>query len=175
MIKRLAHSTSKANLYTLGPNLFAAVVQLTTCYLSDLTQQRAIFNLVPVTISMIGWILLASLPLVHEAGVGYFLMYVQIFGTFTPGVLVTTWVAENNPSTSRRAVALGLVAMFQNLGGIVSSCVYRQQDAPAYRPALITIAACQFGFLVICFAMRVAYARLNTSLAREGNEFRYIL
>lgn len=124
---------------------------------------------------MIGWILLSSLPLVHAAGVGYFLMYVQIFGTFMPGVLVTTWVAENNPSTSRRAVALGLLAMFQNLGSIVSSCAHRVQDAPAYQPALVTIAACQFGFLLICAAMRVAYTCLNVRLARDGKEFRYML
>lgn len=176
MIKRLTKSTPKANLYTLGPNLMAAVVQMTTCFLSDLTQQRALFTIVPVIISMIGWILLASLPLTHAAGVGYFLMYVQIFGTFTPGVLVSTWIAENTPSTSRRAVALGLLAMFQNLGGIISSCVYRTQDAPTYRPALITIAACQFGFLIICTAMRQVYARLNVRLQASGDQgFRYIL
>lgn len=168
MIKRLTSSTPKANLYTLGPNLMAAVVQIITCYLSDRTQQRAWFTAGPVFVSMIGWVLLGSLPLVHHAGAGYFLIYVEIFGTFTPAVLIPAWVAENNPSTSTRAVAIGVVTTFQNLGGIVSSCVYRQQDAPTYRPALITVAGCQFGFLILCVALRHTYARLNARRALKG-------
>ncbi|KAH8430923.1 uncharacterized protein LDX57_008587 [Aspergillus melleus] len=188
MIKRLTDDAVQANLYTIGPNLTAAAIQLTTCYLSDLTQQRAWFSIGPIIVSMIGWILLGSLDLVTHVKVGYFLTYLITFGTFTPGLLVPAWVGTNTPSTSTRAVSLGLLSMFQNLGGIVSSGAYRAQDAPIYRPALTTVFACQAVFVVICFFMRVQYKRMNqrldAGLPVEGHEkmggkmapgFRYML
>lgn len=71
------------------------------------------------------------------------------------------------------------------LGGFVSSGAYRAQDAPTYRPALITVFVCRPGFVVICAGMRVLYARMNQDLARgkrvvvEGVEvkkgFRFML
>lgn len=150
MIKRLTDDTVQASLYTIGPNLTAVVIQLTTCYLSDRMQQRAWFSMGSILVSMIGWILLGSLDLVNHVRVGYFLTYLLTFGTFTPALLIPAWVGVNTPSASGRAVALGLVSMFQNLGGIISSAVYRAQDAPVYRPALITVSVFQGVFIVIC-------------------------
>ncbi|KAL2216043.1 major facilitator superfamily domain-containing protein [Thermoascus aurantiacus ATCC 26904] len=144
MIKRLTDDTVQASLYTIGPNLTAVVIQLTTCYLSDRMQQRAWFSMGSILVSMIGWILLGSLDLVNH------LTYLLTFGTFTPALLIPAWVGVNTPSASGRAVALGLVSMFQNLGGIISSAVYRAQDAPVYRPALITVSDFQGVFIVIC-------------------------
>lgn len=171
MIKRLTNDTVQANLYTIGPNLTAVVVQLVTCWLSDYTQQRAWFSIGPMLVSMLGFIFLGALDLVHRAKLGYFFTYWLTFGTFTPVLLVPTWVGANTPSASARAVALGLLSTFQNLGGIISSGVYRAQDAPTYRPALITVSVFQAAFIVVCFAMRVVYWRLNRQLA-EGKVVR---
>lgn len=88
------------------------------------------------------------------------------FGTFTPGILVPAWVASNTHTTTGRALTLGLLFGFQNLGGIVSSAVFRAQDAPVYKPALITVAVTQGVFIVVCLAQRQYYARINYKLAK---------
>lgn len=170
MIKRLTNDTVRANLLTIGPNLVAATVMMTTSFLSDYTQQRAWFALGSAGVALIGWVLFASLDLVKETGVGYFLTYLIVSGTFLPLLLVPAWIGANTKTTSERAVAMGLISMSQNLGGIVSSGVYREQDAPAYRPALITVSGCLVGFLVICGYMRVVYARLNRRLDGDQKE-----
>ncbi|KAL3491509.1 major facilitator superfamily domain-containing protein [Aspergillus germanicus] len=167
MIKRLTQDTVRANLLTIGPNLVAAATMMTVSWFSDRTQQRAYFAIGPIAIALVGWVLLASLNLIHRTELGYFFTYLTTGGTFIPLLLIPAWVGANTRSTSERAVALGLLSMFQNLGGIVSSGVYRAQDAPIYRPALLTVSGCLGGFLVITVMMRFVYARLNRKL-REG-------
>ncbi|QGA19351.1 hypothetical protein EYB26_007040 [Talaromyces marneffei] len=178
MIQRLTQDTVRANLYTIGPNLTGAFFMYVGCWVSDSIQQRGLVSIVVVSVSMIGWILLGTLDLVDHVKLGYFLTYLLTFGTFVPLLLVPAWVGANTRTTSSRAVALGFLSTSANLGGIVSSGVYRAQDAPTYRPALITVFLCQAVFVMICIVMRAVYARMNRDLARgvavvvEGVEVR---
>jgi ABC-type multidrug transport system permease subunit len=73
MVKRLTVSTPKANLYTVGPNLTAAFIQLTTSWFSDKIQQRATVSAGAILVSLIGFVLLGTLDLVHNVKVGYFI------------------------------------------------------------------------------------------------------
>lgn len=164
MIKRLTTEATTANLYTVGPNLVAAVFQVSICWLSDRYQQRASFACATTVVSLIAWILLGTLDLVHLPQVGYFLTYLITGATFLPSNLVPAWVAANTPTTTGRAVALGLNYMAMNLAGIVSSLVYRAEDAPVYRPALVTSGCTQGVFIIIALLMRQYYARLNKKL-----------
>ncbi|KAI0147947.1 MFS general substrate transporter [Hypoxylon sp. NC0597] len=164
MIKRLTNEATTANLYTVGPNLTASVFQVTICYLSDRYQQRATFACGTTVISLIAWILLGTLDLVHQPQVGYFLTYLITFATFIPSNLVPAWLSSNTPTTTGRAVSLGLNYMAMNLAGIISSLIYRAEDAPVYRPALITVGCTQGVFIITALVMRQYYARLNKKL-----------
>ncbi|KAL7619624.1 hypothetical protein AAE478_010165 [Parahypoxylon ruwenzoriense] len=164
IVKRIAITPSKANLYTVGPNLTAAAVQLATTWISDKVQQRATIACGTLFVSFLAWILLAVLNLVKHVEVGYFLTYLLTFGNFTPGILVPVWVASNTTTTTGRAFRLGLNFTAQNLAGIVSSAVFRAQDAPVYKPALITVACCQAVFMVLCLGLREHFRRLNKKL-----------
>ncbi|KAI1077230.1 MFS general substrate transporter [Whalleya microplaca] len=164
IVKRIAVTSAKANLYTVGPNLTAVAVQLVTTWSSDKLQQRATIACGTLFVSFLGWILLATLDLVKHVEVGYFLTYLLTFGTFTPGVLIPVWLSSNTTTTTGRAFRLGLNFMAQNLGGIISSAVFREQDAPVYKPALITVACCQGSFIVICLGLREHFRRLNKKL-----------
>ncbi|KAI1383439.1 MFS general substrate transporter [Hypoxylon trugodes] len=164
MIKRLTTEATTANLYTVGPNLTASVFQVSICWLSDRYQQRANFACGTTIISLVAWILLGTLDLVHQPRVGYFLTYLITFATFIPSNLVPAWLASNTPGTTGRAVSLGLNYMAMNLAGVISSLIYRAEDAPVYRPALITVGCTQGVFVVVALAMRWYYARLNKKL-----------
>jgi hypothetical protein len=164
IVKRIAIVPAKANLYTVGPNLTAAAIQLLTTWTSDRLQQRAFVAVGTLAVSLIAWILLAVLDLVNNVHVGYFLTYLITFGTFTPGILVPVWIASNTTTSTGRAFRLGLNFMAQNLAGIVSSAVFRPQDAPVYKPALITVACCQGAFIIICLFLREHFRRQNKKL-----------
>ncbi|KAI2635788.1 MFS general substrate transporter [Hypomontagnella submonticulosa] len=185
IVKRIAITPAKANLYTVGPNLTAAAIQLATTWVSDKFQQRATIACGTLFVSFLAWILLAVLDLVNHVEVGYFLTYLLTFGNFTPGILVPVWVASNTTTTTGRAFRLGLNFMAQNLAGIISSAVFRAEDAPVYKPALITVACCQAVFMVLCLGLREHFRRLNKKLdsgeivhvsgGRERPGYRYAL
>ena len=71
-MKRIVITSSKINLYSVGPNLTAAAIQLTTTWFPDKLQQRAYVAVGTLFVSFIAWILLATLDLVHNVLVGYF-------------------------------------------------------------------------------------------------------
>ena len=158
---------------------------LTTSWTSDRLQQRAFITVGTLIVSFLAWILLATLDLVSHPQVGYFLTYLITFATFTPGILVPVWVASNTTTTTGRAFRLGLNFTAQNLAGIISSCVFREQDAPIYRPALITVACCQGAFMAVCLGLREHFRRENKKLdsgetvrvcgGKERPEYRYAL
>lgn len=183
IIKRLTVDTVTANLYTIGPNLFASVSLLSASYLSDRFAQRAFFASGALAVSLLGFVLLGSLNLVNLVEVGYFLTFLLTFGVFTPGLLTPVWLSSNITTTTGRAVALGMSYMSQNLAGIVSSLIFRNEDAPVYRPALITAAVCQGGYILLALLLRQYYARINRRIDKgevahaegmEGNpSYRY--
>ncbi|KAI1488134.1 major facilitator superfamily domain-containing protein [Biscogniauxia mediterranea] len=175
MVKRLTTDTVKANLYTIAPNLSGAVFIMAMCMLSDHFLQRALFIALSTTVSMIGFILLGSLDLTRLVGVGYFCTFLITFGTFTSAVLVPAWISGNVVSRSGRATALGLVSGLQNLGGIISSVSFRSEDAPIYRPALITSGVFQGCVVVLAAGAWLWYRRQNRKLGQAGDTFRYVL
>lgn len=166
IIKRLTVDTVRANLFTIGPNLSASVALLSASYLSDRLAQRALFACGALAVSLIGFVLLGSLDLVNMIEVGYFLTFLLTFGVFTPGLLTPVWLSANIPTTTGRAVSLGMSYMGQNVAGIVSSLIFRNQDAPVFRPALITAAVCQGGYIISALFMRQYYVRLNKKIDR---------
>lgn len=124
---------------------------------------------------MIGFILLGTLQLTRLVGVGYFCTFLITFGTFTAAVLVPAWVSGNVASRSARATTLGLISGLQNLGGIISSLVFRSKDAPVYRPALITSGVFQ-GCVVVLAAIGWAwYGYQNRKLEKKGDRGHYVL
>ncbi|CAJ2509987.1 Uu.00g058870.m01.CDS01 [Anthostomella pinea] len=175
MIKRLATDTVKTNLYTIAPNLSGAVFIIMMCTLSDYFQQRALFIILGTVVSMIGFILLGSLDLTRLVGVGYFCTFLITFGTFTSAVLVPAWASGNTVSRSGRATTLGLIAGLQNLGGIISSVAFRSEDAPVYRPALITSGVFQACVVLLAGAGWAWYRQENRKAGQSGNAARYVL
>lgn len=166
IIKRLTKDTVTANLYTIGPNLVASVIQITATYTSDRIQQRARIAAGAVVVSLLGWILLGTLNLVDHPKVGYFLTFLVTGFTFIPSNIVPVWLSSNVPTTTGRAVALGLNYAAMNLAGIFSSVSFRAEDAPVYKPALVTAGVTQGVFLIGCLVLREYYVRLNKKLDR---------
>lgn len=164
MTKRLTKDAVQANLYTVGPNLVASVVQLTITWLSDRYQQRAYYSCGSVVVSILGWILLGTLDLVQSPKVGYFLTYLVPCTTFIPSNLVPVWLSSNTPTTTGRAVSLGLNYTFMNLAGIISSVSFRDNEAPVHKSALVLAGATQAAFAVTAMFMRWYYAQMNKKL-----------
>ncbi|KAH8677854.1 major facilitator superfamily domain-containing protein [Xylariales sp. PMI_506] len=175
MIQRLTSDTVRTNLYTIAPNLSGAVFIILVSILSDYFFKRALFIILSTVVSMIGFILLGSLDLTRLIGVGYFCTFLITFGTFTSAVLVPAWASSNIVSRSGRATTLGLISGLQNLGGIISSVVFRSQDAPVYRPALITSGVFQGCVVLLAAAGWIWYWSQNKKSDTKDQARRYVV
>ncbi|KAG6365427.1 hypothetical protein INS49_007038 [Diaporthe citri] len=168
MIRRLTRDSVRANLFTIGPHLTAMACQLGATFLNNRTQQRAVLIASFAGVAGLAWILLATLDLSGRRGVdvGYFLTYLLMAGTFTPPPLVTEWIASSSPTSTGRALRLGMFATAIPIGGIISSVAFRAQDAPVYQRGLLTCASFIVLLALLAAVMRVHFAKLNRRMDR---------
>jgi ABC-type Fe3+ transport system permease subunit len=70
-------------------------------------------------------------------------------------VLLDAWYNNNTANEGRRVVLTSIAVPMANLMGVVSSNIFRKEDAPNYLPALITTAS--FGacgiILTLCLGL----------------------
>ena len=97
MIKRLTKDTITANLYTIAPNLNGAIWIVAMCFVSDRFQSRAFCSMIAMGVSMIGFICLGTVDLVHQTGLGYFFTFMLTFGVSS--IFPASYIFYANMST----------------------------------------------------------------------------
>ncbi|KXL50237.1 MAG: hypothetical protein FE78DRAFT_75579 [Acidomyces sp. 'richmondensis'] len=128
IVARLGYSTVKTNLYTVAPNITGAVMLLVLAYASDYSRWRFPFIAIGLFFTFCGFVIYASINVQHDLQVAYFACY------------------ENC-----RVLLTSLGVPIANVMGVVSSDIFRDQDAPEYLPALTTTAA--FGAMGIVLTL----------------------
>ncbi|KAK9474434.1 major facilitator superfamily domain-containing protein [Dipodascopsis tothii] len=172
IVSRLGFSTVKTNLYTVAPNVSGAVVLLVLAFFSDRLRLRFPFIAAGFLFPVIGFVIYASIDVLESTGVAYFACFLMTAGTSAPSVLLSTWFSNNTPSEGRRAALTAVGVPTANLMGLISSNIFRAQDAPDYIPALVTTAA--FGFVGFVTTMALGFW-MKYDNARRNREQNVIL
>lgn len=142
IVARLGYPTVQTNLYTVAPNVSGAVVLLILACCSDLTRLRAPFLVLGFLLTFTGFMIYASIEDVHhQLQLAYFATFMMTWGTSAPSVILSTWYNNNIAHEGRRILLTSIGVPLANLMGLVGSNVFREQDAPKYMPALITVAS----------------------------------
>lgn len=141
IVGRLRYDTIKTNLYTVAPNCVGAVVLLLLAFSSDHARLRFPFIAAGFILTFVGFIIYATIDVTRELHVAYFACFMMTWGTSAPSVLLSTWYNNNVAHEGRRVALTSVGVPLANIMGLVSSNVFRNQDAPDYVPALITTAA----------------------------------
>ncbi|KAF9895166.1 hypothetical protein FE257_000068 [Aspergillus nanangensis] len=140
IIQRLGYGTVKTNLYTVAPNVSGAVMLLVLAFCSDWTRWRFPFVALGFLFTFIGMVTYVSIDVEQQINVAYFASFMMTWGTSAPSVLLDVWYNNNIASEGKRVVLTSIAVPLANLMGLVSSNIFRTQDAPKYIPALITTA-----------------------------------
>jgi hypothetical protein len=156
IVQRLGYDPIKTNLYTVAPNIVGACVLLILAFTSDYTRLRFPFIALGFMLTFIGFIIYATIDVEHSLRVAYFACFMMTWGTSAPSVLLSTWYNNNIADENRRVTLTSVGVPLANLMGVVSSNIFRPQDAPQYIPALATTAAfgaagCVCAALLGCF------------------------
>ncbi|CAK7236431.1 hypothetical protein SBRCBS47491_009634 [Sporothrix bragantina] len=141
IIARLGYSTVKTNLYTVAPNVSGAVVLLILAFASDYTRLRFPFVAAGFLFTFIGFVIYAAIDVQEQLQVAYFASFMMTWGTSAPSVLLDVLYNNNIANEGRRVVLTSVAVPAANVMGLVSSNIFRSQDAPRYIPALATTAA----------------------------------
>lgn len=141
IVQRLGYDKIKTNLYTVAPNIVGACVLLILAFASDHARLRFPFIALGFLLTFTGFIIYATIEVEQSLHVAYFACFMMTWGTSAPSVLLSTWYNNNVADENRRVTLTSVGVPLANLMGIVSSNIFRQQDAPKYIPALATTAA----------------------------------
>lgn len=148
IIGRLGYATVKTNLLTVAPNVVGSIATVLVALSSDYTGDRALHLAGCLAVTCTGFIVLAALDTAKHIAVGYFCTFLLTCGAFITSPLLTTWYNNNTPDENQRAILTPVLVALGNSMGLVSSNIFRAQDAPNYVPASI-ITACFAGAGVV--------------------------
>ncbi|KAI0854718.1 major facilitator superfamily transporter [Xylaria cubensis] len=160
IVQRIVKDTVRVNLYTVAPNITGAVTLLILAFSSDLLRIRFPFICLGFALSFTGFIIYAAIDDVQrQIQLAYYATFMMTWGTSAPSVLLSTWYNNNVAHEGQRLALTSVGVPLANLMGLVSSNVFREQDAPKYAPALITTASFGgFGFIVAaCLGFYMAF------------------
>jgi len=167
---RLGYSTVKTNLYTVAPACVSAVAVVALAFSSDHFVERGIHMTIPLVLSLVGYIMLMTIDVSHETGLGYFAIFLCTVGAYPQSVIFSAWTVSNIPNLNARAFTTGVLFALASSDGLIASNVFFNNEAPRYISALIVNAA----FSGCCIVFTLSYSMylriLNKRLDRAGNQ-----
>lgn len=87
-------------------------------FLADRYQNRALFNVVFMSIGVAGYIVLIAS---RNAGVSYFAIYLAAVGIYPLIPNIVAWTGSNTEGAYKRSVSMAFIISWGNLNGAVSS------------------------------------------------------
>ena len=94
--------------------------------------------------------------------------WAYIVGCCVPGVLggslivIFQWTASNVAGHTKRVVSMALITGSFSVGNIIRLQTFQARDAPAYKPAKITVVATQAAAALIAAILFAYYVGANT-------------
>ncbi|KAG8931508.1 hypothetical protein FRC02_002633 [Tulasnella sp. 418] len=164
----MRYNTRDSQLLCSPPYVFTVIYALIFSIISDRVNKRAPFLLLNCILSIIGGVLIAY---TKGNGSRYFGVFIMLAGCSAnvPGVLA--YQANNIVGQSKRAYASALTISFGGIGGIFASLVYRQKDAPNYRPGIIATIACQCFMILLLGACSLHFFLRNREVKKGSTKW----
>jgi hypothetical protein len=135
----------------------SALLSLLGVWVARKTGQLYFSVVVCTTISLIGVILLAVLPLTGVKLLGYFLAWAEN-GT---AVMLLTIIASNVTGYTKKIFYNGMNIIFFTLGNFVGPLLMLEHEAPAYKTGMIIYCIGNAAILVMLFVARQLMASEN--------------
>ncbi|KJY01880.1 phthalate transporter like protein [Zymoseptoria brevis] len=146
------------------PPVFSILVVIPISILADRLHTRGIPNIVQGLLGILGLCMTGFLNNPWARYVGTFLGYAG-----ATGLVVTSmaWMTNNLRGDGKRAVATAVMISVSGIGGVYSSVVFRQQDAPDYVPGLVAV-MCANGLAVALSTITTVVLRRQNRRAEQG-------
>lgn len=172
----LGYSLELSFVLTAFPPCFAVIVVMTVSWLADKYRVRGLPVIGQGLLGIVGLCMTGFLDTPVPRYVGTFLGYAGAVGLVVTSM---SWMANNLRGDGKRAVATAIMISISGVGGIYSSLVFRQQDAPNYIPGLVAVMAANC-LAVVLAIVSLLVLKMQNRRADKGEiiieglaEFRY--
>jgi hypothetical protein len=164
LLRSMGYSPTNAQLLTVPPYALAAIVCVGASFLSDRLHTRGLILVVLTPLTIIGFLLMATL----KSNTGrYIALFLPTAAAFTCSPILLAWVVGNTAGPSVRAVVSAYAVGEANIGGLIATWTYLPADAPRYvRGHWINFGGSCILFLVV--AVTTVYLRWENALRAKG-------
>lgn len=153
VLSGFGYKGNQANLMAVPPSLAGVVGLLLATWSSDRRRDRGLHIVVPLTITMIGSILVVTIT---APAARYACLCILMFGAMTITPLTNAWLAANTPEPGKRALVIGCGG-WGYLSGVMGSQIFIPKYAPRYlTPFSITLGlnvTAIIGYLLYSFVL----------------------
>ncbi|KAK0716429.1 major facilitator superfamily domain-containing protein [Apiosordaria backusii] len=163
IIRDLGYTAANAQLLTIPPYAFAFITTLTVATFSEKYGQRAIPLIGSASFAMVGYIiLLANTDPQSRPGLSYTGTFFAAGGIYPATALALSWPAINVSGQTKRAVANGMQISIGNLGAVLGTQLYRQNDGPRYIVGHSFTLGYLFGNIIVSLVLYLILKKENT-------------
>ncbi|EKG14584.1 Major facilitator superfamily [Macrophomina phaseolina MS6] len=172
IVRGMGYTNNSAQLMTVPPYVVACIFCISGGFLADRWKTRGVFMIFFCGMALIGFIMLIASDNNAVKYVGVFFAASGIYPNVPQGV---AWNGNNIGGSTKRGIGIAMHVGFGNLGGIVSSYVYRSADGPRYYSGhgtligLISMSACLSTFMTIY--LRRENARRDAKYEKKPEEY----
>ncbi|KAK6205674.1 putative permease [Scheffersomyces amazonensis] len=171
VLRGMGLSTFKTNAFTIPYNIISVFTLLLIAWVSEKLNSRA---LVIATTPI--WALAGLFPLrfwknAQKDIYGTFALLTVLLGHAPVSALTISWCSSNSNSVRSRAVSAAVVNIFSQTASIISSNIYRMDDAPLYHRGNEVLIGIAFGAVFACVFTRQYYIWVNKKRDEKWNAF----
>ncbi|KXN84014.1 hypothetical protein AN958_00573 [Leucoagaricus sp. SymC.cos] len=163
LIKDLGFSSINAQGLTVAPYVVGWFMVFLQAWHSDYTKDRGYHIMLSASLSLIGYIILAT-AVQKSVGAAYFALFLVVGGNYSLFPLVMSWAANTFSPTSKRGVGTAFVVSISNCVSIASPQIYFDPE-DNFRQGHAISAGC----LCLCILV-TAIVRTKLSLVNKRNQ-----
>jgi hypothetical protein len=171
-------SLAKAQCLVAPPYGAAAIVMFTEAYYADKLHIRGPFIALNAILGLVG---LPILGFASNNTFRYFGVFLATISAYANIPAILTYQANNIRGQWKRALCSATLVGSGGIGGIIGSTVFREQDAPRYRPGIEACIIANGLVVIIVGGLTLKFWRANKRVERGGKViegqigFRYTL
>jgi len=169
IVSAMGYKTTKAQLLTVPPYAFAAVLTVVIGFVADRTRRRGLCN---IFVSMLGIVGFGMLLGSQNPNVKYAGTFLGALGIYPCIANTITWMSNNIEGVYKRGVVLGFVIGWGNLNGVVSSNIYFK--GPKYTVGHSVVMAYMIVFLLGGSALLEVLLMRENKLRKAGKRDHWV-
>ncbi|KAI0414708.1 major facilitator superfamily domain-containing protein [Xylaria grammica] len=163
ILKNMGYENETAQLLTVPPYIAGAISAYCFGRLSDKFKRRSFFLIIPQTLLIVAYAVLTPLSphVKNNIGACYFAIVLACIGLYPINPGSSSWISNNLAGPNKRALGIAYMTSLTNLGGLGSSYIFIDSEAPGYPTGFGTSLAFAIGGVIASVVLDVIYIRIN--------------